>query len=711
MSSRAKKHVKWFVLLGVVLGGTLIAGLLLLTPGMDILENATWSWRVQTCARPSAISPKIKLILLDQASINWGQEQYKLDWPWPRQVYAPLIQFCKRAGARMLALDVLFTEPSLYGVFDDEAFGESLSDSGITLGSLYLGQSGIDDPAIIQQLLPRLNIGAHVQPDALKRLEQDKVLLPIQDVATNVVMLGNVAALPDDDGAFRSVALFGHVDGHWIPSLSFAAYLFVQNEQHKTMTWSHRRLTIGSASLPLDPDSEMLLRYPPSMAAYTPYSAAAVIQSEQNLQAGLKPVIDPSELKDCYVFFGFSAPALMDLRSTPVSESTPGVFIHAVTMDNLLSMNPMNKLNYIEAVLYTMLWLLLFTAMLLWSSRFVVSIVSLLLLAVFAVAATFAGYLAGYWLPLVVPLLICLVCSCITLLINYLLEGRQKAYIKQAFRFYLSPALIEQLLADPERLKLGGERKELSIFFSDLQSFSSFSERLEPQELTHVLNDYLSDMTDIILDEGGTLDKYEGDAIICFWNAPIDQPDHALRCCRAALRCQQKLAERRDEFMQRWGVELRMRIGIHTGEVVVGNMGSSTRFDYTMLGDAANLASRLEGANKAFKTYTMISRATMDKLPDHTIPTRPLGRLRVVGRKSAVEIFEIITPESALQKVPMIGTFCEGLQCISSNDWKNAAEKFQSLENDPVSQKYLNIAQEHLTSSTPWDGIWNMTEK
>ena len=218
--------------------------------------------------------------------------------------------------------------------------------------------------------------------------------------------------------------------------------------------------------------------------------------------------------------------------------------------------------------------------------------------------------------------------------LNYVTEGRQKAFYRHAFKHYLSPVVIDRLLEEPSRLKLGGERRELSIFFSDLQGFSSISERLDPQALTTLLNDYLSDMTDIILEEEGTVDKYEGDAIIAFWNAPLTQPDHALRACRAALRCQQKLRERNQEFLQRAGSAFWMRIGINTGPVVVGNMGSRQRFDYTVLGDAANLASRLEGANKAFGTDTMVAESTWIQT-NGQLKGREIGLLRVVGRQTS----------------------------------------------------------------------------
>jgi adenylate cyclase len=270
--------------------------------------------------------------------------------------------------------------------------------------------------------------------------------------------------------------------------------------------------------------------------------------------------------------------------------------------------------------------------------------------------------------------------------------------------------VIDRLLEDPSRLELGGERRELSIFFSDLHGFSSISERLDPQDLTTLLNDYLSDMTDIILEEEGTVDKYEGDAIIAFWNAPLDQPDHALRACRAALRCQQRLQERRQEFLERAGSPVRMRIGINTGTVVVGNMGSRQRFDYTVLGDAANLASRLEGANKAFGTGIMVAESTWAQTAGQ-IRGREIGLLRVVGRKTPVRVFEPLLPDGSFHGA-QLEAFQRGLACCYGCRWAEALKVFSTLDTDPAAEIYARRCRELLEDPTAaWDGVWNLTQK
>jgi adenylate cyclase len=261
-------------------------------------------------------------------------------------------------------------------------------------------------------------------------------------------------------------------------------------------------------------------------------------------------------------------------------------------------------------------------------------------------------------------------------------------------------------------LKLGGERRTLSIFFSDLEGFTSISEGLAPEELTALLNDYLSAMTDIIQEEGGTVDKYEGDAIIAFWNAPLEVPEHATRAVRAALRCQADLAKMRIGFKKRIGKDMFMRIGINTGPAVVGNLGSHTRFDYTMLGDAVNLAARLEGVNKQFGTYTMISQSTRDLLQD-ALAVRELARVAVVGRKEPVTVYEPLFAEEYEVRKDALKTFAKGLAFFYKGDFSTALEIFSTIQNlDPAAAAYANKCQMLIeTQPQNWQGVWVMTSK
>ena len=278
----------------------------------------------------------------------------------------------------------------------------------------------------------------------------------------------------------------------------------------------------------------------------------------------------------------------------------------------------------------------------------------------------------------------------------------------------MSTAVVEELIANPEKLKLGGERRELTMFFSDLQGFTTISENLEPQELTALLNDFLSLISDVILKSGGTIDKYEGDAIIAFWNAPVEVQNHAAVALEAALTCQNILSAHEQAFTKRTGGRpLKMRIGINTGIAVVGNMGSNNRFDYTMLGDAVNLSSRLEGINKLFGTYTLCSEATKNACEKATdkIRFREIGRIAVVGKSQAVTVYEPFFAEDYKAHETTYTQFKSALDTFYEGDLDKAALAFSSL-NDPVAQKYKALCERYIQEGiTTEQGIIRATEK
>lgn len=714
------KKLLWGGLVG--LGASVIA----LTLGefglLNRWEFTTWSWRARFFARPGAATEKIRLILLDQQSLDWGKEESGLSWPWPREVYAPIIDFCRRGGAKAVAFDVLYTEPSAYSVQDDELLGNAIARSSPFAGALALSRSEAGVSELTYDFSQRWRILQGLdswlkRPAARERLVFPRAVFPIPEVEENAAILGNVIDVPDEDAIFRRASLFGVFDGAAIPSLGLAAWTAGQNDFSASVAYLGpegihlgRSSDPGRAYVPLDRYGRAILRYRGPTSVYGPVSAAAVIQSELRLLAGENPPLDPETFKNCYVFFGFSAPGLLDLRSTPLNPVAPGVMIHATVLDNLLSGDFLREAPPGVALPVGVLIAVGAAIAVVFCKKAWQSVIIFLVFLPLPGLLGFAVYPLGLWWPIIAgegALVIALVGA---LVVNYATEGRQKAFIKNAFKYYLSSIVIEKLIADPSQLKLGGERRELSIFFSDLEGFSGISEHLNPVELTTLLNNYLSDMTDIILEEGGTLDKYEGDAILAFWNAPLTQGNHAARACRAALRCQDKLSRRRAEFRERTGSELFMRIGINTGEVVVGNMGSRERFDYTVLGDAANLASRLEGANKAFGTYLMVSESTW-RQTEGKFAGRELGKLQVVGRKSPVRVFQPLGLAGE-ETGPEREEFEKGVRLCYRKAWSEALSVFEQLTDDPAARVYAERCRMLIENPREtWDGIWKLTEK
>mgnify|MGYP003975291227 FL=1 len=297
-------------------------------------------------------------------------------------------------------------------------------------------------------------------------------------------------------------------------------------------------------------------------------------------------------------------------------------------------------------------------------------------------------------------------------------EEREKRFIKGAFSQYLAPAVVNQLMDNPALLKLGGERKTITSFFSDVAGFSSISEKLKPEELVHLLNNYLTEMTDIIKKYEGTVDKFEGDAIIAFFGAPISYEDHAKRTCFVAIEMQNRLAELRVKWKQEGKHELFMRIGVNTGPAVVGNMGSLTRMDYTMMGDSVNLSARLEGVNKQYKTETMISQFTYEGAKDY-IEVRELDLIRVVGKNEPVKIFELLDRKGKVdpKKMEVLNFYNQGYELYKNRMWNEAAECFEkALTIDETDGPSLTFFERCITfqvhpPSDEWDGVFSMGVK
>ncbi|WP_052812728.1 CHASE2 domain-containing protein [Desulfonatronum thioautotrophicum] len=703
------------------LAATLLALLPWVLGYWESWEAKTWDMRVSRLAAPGPATEDIVLVLLDQQSLDWGQEQSGLSWPWPREIYTAIIEFCRRAEAASLTFDVLFLEPSAYGVADDALLADSLRSFDATALALFLSRTATGGVPFWPEDIPKPGweiIGLESWPGNVAT----RISPPRPELAAAAGVLGNVQLQPDPDGVFRRMRPLDVFDGHAVPSLGMAAFLATAKTPHhpdhppKTAKLDRHGLTLGDRHISLDHSGSAILRFRGPSGTHTAYSAAAVIQSEIRLREGAAAVIDPDELRGKHVFFGFSAPGLFDLRPTPISGVYPGVEIQATFLDNLLSDDFMRDLpRPATAALVLSLGLLTGLILALWRAPLIGALAGVALLGL-PVALALLGYQLGWWVPVVAPEMSVAGAVVLGLLYNYTTEGRQRRFIKNAFQQYLSPQVIEQLIADPDKLKLGGERKVLSIFFSDLQGFTSISEKLDPEALTSLLNDYLTAMTEIIQDEGGTVDKYEGDAIIAFWNAPLNVQDHALRAVRAALRCQARLAELRPVLNRRTGHDLFMRIGINTGPAVVGNMGSHSRFDYSMLGDAVNLAARLEGVNKQFGTFTMISEATrqaMQAQSGEVIPLRELGRVAVVGRREPVTVHEPLAPEDAAARANDLKRFAEGLAAYYQGNFQYAGELFNTLaDKDSVAARYAHACLE-LTASPPdnWDGVWVMSSK
>jgi adenylate cyclase len=664
------------------------------------LEWKSWDLRLRLLADPSRASSDIVIFLIDQSSLDVYEKQQALAWPWPRQIYSAVVDYLRTGGARAVFFDLVFSESSRSGVEDDEDFARAMERAGMVFLPLSLSrqEEAVEEPpaevlsrfALPSETVPRSNF-----PSA------ESVSLPVNVLLDAARGAGNVSFVPDGDSVFRCLPLAVSYRDLLIPSAPFVLARFISG-------------TESLAAVPLDREGRMIIRYHGPAGTYKTYSIAAVINSWAQLEEGGIPQIPPSEFAGKTVFIGGSAAGILDFRPTPLSAVSPGVEIQATVLDNVMHRDFIRGQSRF-AFLVLLLVFSLLTAVGASKLRKIWQLVAFFVfcLALPAVAAGLA-FISGYWAAFVIPEFAVLVGFIGASLMNYSVEGKQRRFIKSVFRHYLSPDVIERIIVNPSLLDLGGERREITSFFSDVAGFTSISEALSPEDLVALLNEYLSEMTDIILSEGGTLDKYEGDAIIAFWNAPLDQPDHRLRACRAALRCQKRLAELGPHFEAKIGRPLAMRIGLNSGSAVVGNMGSRRRFDYTAMGDTVNLASRLEGAGKLYRVSILAGEETYSGIKDAVV-AREVDTIRVVGKKKPVSVYEIIGEKGRVgeAEIERLRIFARAQEAYRRREWEAAAALFTGLEGDPLAELYLARCREFTKSPPPtdWDGVFDLKHK
>lgn len=688
---------------GVAVGGGVfvLTSLLGLLGVFQSLEWKSWDARLQLVARPDRASKDIVLLAVDQYSLDVYEKEQGLGWPWPRQIYTGVLDFLKAGGAKAVSFDLMLTEDSTYGIDDDRLLAEAITRSGNVVLPFFLSAAeGEADPAA-ESTLERtaMKIEEGLPRPAGQSLKS--VALPVDILAAAAAKMGNVQFVPDGDSVFRRLPLVFGFGGRLFPGLPLALADLAGS-------------TPDLAKIPLDRSGNMILRYFGPSGTYKTYSIGAVINSQARIEEGLEPQIQPREFSGKTVLVGTTAAGLLDVRSTPFGGVYPGMEILATALDNLVRKDFIREASPAVTWVSVLLLALLAgvgTSMLkrIWQ----VAVLGLALPALAAAGATLA-VTAGVWVEFVAPAFAGVTAFIAAALLSYSVEGRQRRFIKSAFRFYLSPQVIDRVLENPSLLRLGGERREITAFFSDVAGFTSISEGLSPEDLVGLLNAYLSEMTDIILDLGGTLDKYEGDAIIAFWNAPLDLPDHALRACRAALRCQRRLAELREDFRHRYGHEVRMRVGINSGPAVVGNMGSERRFDYTAMGDTMNLASRLEGAGKVYGVSTLVGEETERRVREEIL-AREVDVIRVVGKKQPIRVFELLgekgtVPAEEFEKADRFG---RALATYRAQRFSEAAAMFEALAGDPVAAVYAGRARKSAASPPPgdWDGVYELDKK
>jgi adenylate cyclase len=396
----------------------------------------------------------------------------------------------------------------------------------------------------------------------------------------------------------------------------------------------------------------------------------------------------------------------------------PGVGVHSAVVNSIRLWSFIHEAPaWLNAAIIVAMGLVVGAAAGRLSTRASAAVSAALLVGWAALAWALFAY-AGVWVAMAGPVVAGALAYAAVTAWRHFVEERQKRHIREAFQHYLAPAVVEQVLSQPERLKLGGDRKELTVFFSDIVGFTPISEGLEPEELVALLNDYLSEMSEVILETKGYINKYEGDLIMAVFGAPLDDPEHAVTACRAALESQRRLGEFRERLARENRPILRARIGINSGVMLVGNMGSRRLFDYTVMGDNVNVGSRLEGANKAFGTEIMIGENTFTLVKD-LFETRRLGLVAVKGRVKPVGAWELIAEKGKCPPLvaKLLPSYERGLAAYAEQKWDDAmaafAECLKIHPGDGPSRAYLNRCADLRRSERleRWDGSFTLDPK
>jgi adenylate cyclase len=421
-----------------------------------------------------------------------------------------------------------------------------------------------------------------------------------------------------------------------------------------------------------------------------------------------------------YAFIGFTGTGTTDIGVNPFEEEYMNVGTHAAILNTILQNRFLDKLPLWYSIVLAAVLSILVALIIRNLPPLTTSLVGFAMVLLFLAAASVFFVTTGQFLPMLTPAAAMFFTVIVITTVKFIETARERAHIRNAFSHYLSADVMNEVLSDPSKLALGGLKKHLTAIFTDVKGFSTISEKMEPEDLVKLLNSYLTEMSNIILDQRGTIDKYEGDAIISFFGAPLDFDDHAARACRAAVRMKKMERILNEHFVEEKlsPGPLLTRVGINTGEMVVGNMGTEKKMDYTMMGNSVNLAARLEGVNKQYGTWLLISEATQVEAGEE-FAFRKMDRVRVVGINQPVRLFELIdeTTDLSPDMQEVLDAFHEGLERFEERDWTAAQKFFEEIlkirPDDGPGSFYQKRCKDFIRKPPPdnWDGAFNLTMK
>ena len=596
----------------------------------EILESKTLD--LQFALRgPVQPGPETVIAAIDEKSIkNLGR------FPWPRSTWGRVVERLTEEGAKVIVFDVFFTEPET--VASDDLFQRAIMRSGrVVLPVVFdFTEGGYKESGFTDQKIDFLIPSAYMamkNTDAPFGAPKAKMALPtLLRFSTYAKALAHINMNPDIDGTLRwEMLAVEYQDDYYAPIGLQAARLYRDVPLEKMALDFAGSVQLGETTIPTDEFGRMLINYRGPNRTFPMYSISDLL--DRNLPAGT--------FKDKIVLIGATAIGIYDLRVTPYSPNMAGIEKHASVVDNILKGDFLRRAPDLDIPLIFIFTLLLGILIPRLGARSGAAV----FIVLFAVFSGFVYYLfiaKGIWFSWIYPASALFFGYTSQTAYRFFTEERRARDIRKMFSSYVSKRIVDELIRDPNKAKLGGDRKEITVLFSDIRGFTNFSEKHEPEDVVSLLNEYLGAMTNIVFEHDGTLDKFVGDAIMALWGAPVGQPDHAERACRCSLVMIKKLKELQAKWTAEGKYAIDIGIGINTGDMVVGNMGAEgKKMDYTVIGDNVNLGARLEGLTRKYNNHIIISEFTYEKVKN-IVKVNELGSVTVKGKEKPVVIYDLV---------------------------------------------------------------------
>jgi len=659
---------------------------------LETLEFKTLDHRFRSmpCWEAESGPADISIIVIDQVSLESVNKALEHRWPWPREFYAKMLGFLKTAGARAVVFDMFFSEPDR----DHEGILGEDSDAALVAATRYASnvfhsyvpqREGLSPRADeLAAIVDASGFPGMVAPEAGAGLRRFSTgALPSAELTEAAAGIGFATVEKDRDNICRRIQLVAAFSNATVMCQPLATWHELNGRP--TLELQPGCLDLGSRTIQTDSAaSAFLWWYRPTDGRTSPYphhSAFNVLRAAVRLENDSPPELDLADFKDKIVYIGSTAPGLFDNWATPLSGGVPGVEIQATALANLLRDDFVTRLPARVTTIAVLLLCLLVAQTTCVGRRHITSMLVPIVLLVAAVALGYALLARQHlFIDLVPPVMAIMLTFGATTITNYLTERRHSRMVRGIFEHYLDRTVVNNLIANPEQVRLGGETRECTVLFTDVANFTNTSEQLGPEQVVRFMNVYLNAMTDIIINEGGFVDKFIGDEIIAIFGAPNALPDHAERACRAVLRMRDKVCDLQPEFEAAGcKTEIFARTGMCTGDVVIGNMGSDTRMNYTAMGNTMNLGSRIQGICKAYGTRILVSQSTVQAASED-LQFREIDTVQVKGKEHGEHVFELLgtTSEPDLS-TDACQAYAEALKLFRKREWQKAKAAFEDL--------------------------------